>query len=201
MPRRSIVVAVLSLAAAAPASAQADCAGADASPATAMAAADSAIVCLINAERTSRGLVAVKPSATLSVAALAHSRDMVARRFFDHISPSNTDPIQRVTATGWLRNTTDWEIGENLGWGAGLSATPRALVAAWLQSPTHRENMLDPAHREIGVGIALGTPRGLDGATYTTEFGMRKVRVQRTCKRTSAKRTRAAKACARAARR
>jgi uncharacterized protein YkwD len=206
MSRRTIVAAVLCLAGSVPATAHA-CEGVDVAPAAAMDQATSAIVCLINAERTSRGLSALKPSAPLRVAALAHSRDMVARHFFDHISPSDTDPIQRVTATGWLRNTSDWEIGENLGYGAGAAATPRVLLAAWLQSPTHRENMLDPSHREIGVGIVSGTPRGTEGATYTTEFGMRKLRAtRRTCTRTSAKtrsakkKARSAKSCARAAR-
>jgi uncharacterized protein YkwD len=42
-----------------------------------------------------------------------------------------------------------------------------------MHSPGHRSNMLRPSFRDIGIGIAMGTPFGGSGATYTTDFGVR----------------------------
>ena len=49
------------------------------------------------------------------------------------------------------------------------------MVAAWMRSPSHRRNMLSARFRQLGVGIAIGTPaQGAEaGATYATEFGVR----------------------------
>lgn len=61
--------------------------------------------------------------------------------------------------------------GENLAWAAGSSATPAQLVAAWLGSPEHRANLLRAGFKRVGVGIAVGTFSGYDGALLvTTDF-------------------------------
>ena len=43
-----------------------------------------------------------------------------------------------------------------------------------MNSPGHRENILDPRYNEIGFGVVVGNPAQADGAgaTYTTEFGV-----------------------------
>ena len=48
------------------------------------------------------------------------------------------------------------------------------MVAAWMNSQGHRENVLRPQFREIGFGVAPGNPRSTNGfgATYTTVFGV-----------------------------
>ena len=57
---------------------------------------------------------------------------------------------------------------------AGSLATPRGAINAWMNSPEHRANILQRGYRELGVGVALGTPKaGLSGgATYTVDFGV-----------------------------
>ena len=64
-------------------------------------------------------------------------------------------------------------LGENLGWGTYGLATPRSMVQGWMNSPTHRDNILYPGFDEIGVGITPGAPvAGADDAlTYSTVFG------------------------------
>ena len=42
-----------------------------------------------------------------------------------------------------------------------------------MHSPGHRRNVLDGGFREIGIGIAVGSPTGGAGATYVNEFGSR----------------------------
>src|SRR5215217_6181675 len=55
----------------------------------------------------------------------------------------------------------------------GTLATPGAIMTAWMNSPGHRENILMPDYREIGIGVVVGNPAAPDGlgATYATEFG------------------------------
>ena len=59
---------------------------------------------------------------------------------------------------------------------AATSASRRRSSAAWMRSPGHRHNILNPDFREIGIGFSRGTPSnpGASGSTITTDFGMRK---------------------------
>jgi uncharacterized protein YkwD len=52
--------------------------------------------------------------------------------------------------------------------------TPAAMVDAWMHSPGHRLNLLHRSFRDVGIGIVAGTPTGGGGATYTTDFGVRR---------------------------
>jgi uncharacterized protein YkwD len=73
-----------------------------------------------------------------------------------------------------MRVAKRWWVGENIAWGSGQYSTPAFITNAWMNSPEHRTNILDPQFREIGLGILQGTPRSgpsTDGATYTTDFG------------------------------
>jgi uncharacterized protein YkwD len=56
-----------------------------------------------------------------------------------------------------MRGTRSWEVGENLVWGTGPLSTPHSLVASWMNSPPHRENLLKPTFREIGIAAVAGT--------------------------------------------
>jgi uncharacterized protein YkwD len=66
-----------------------------------------------------------------------------------------------------------WIVGENLAWGTGTYATPRAVVKAWMRSPAHRRNIMERRFRVIGIGVMRGTPiAGVEqGMTYTTDLG------------------------------
>ncbi|HEV3002144.1 MAG TPA: CAP domain-containing protein, partial [Solirubrobacteraceae bacterium] len=70
-----------------------------------------------------------------------------------------------------------WSVGENIAWGSGTLSSPAGIVAAWMASPGHKENLLNPTYREIGIGIVPGSPRSPEmagAATYTTDFGTRR---------------------------
>ncbi len=158
------------------ASAAFQCAGADAAPAEiGLAATADSTLCLLNAERSRRRLAPLTRNALLDAAAVRQSRDMVARRYFAHESPAGADSTDRIRATGYLKGASEWIVGENLAWGTGELATPREIVAAWMASPGHRENVLRARYREIGLGVVTGNPQDADGegATYTTTFGAR----------------------------
>ena len=170
-------LAALALLVAAPAGASAAaCPGADAVPAAGRAAdVAGAALCLLNAERARHGLAALTANSRLEAAAARHAADMVERRYFAHESPEGRRLTDRIRATGYLASATSWVVGENLAWGTGSRSTPREVVAAWMASPGHRDNVLRARYREIGLGIVSGTPRAGDGAgaTYATTFGAR----------------------------
>jgi uncharacterized protein YkwD len=138
-------------------------------------AAPAATLCLINVERRQRGLPPLTANARLTRAALRHSRDMVNRRYFAHVSLSGSTFIDRLRRSGYLARCRAWSAGETLAWGTGSRARPASRVAAWMRSRPHRQIILDPSFREAGIGIAAGTPTGrAGGATYTGEFARRR---------------------------
>jgi uncharacterized protein YkwD len=139
-----------------------------------IAEAQEAVMCLVNQERAKRGKRPLKASDTLTEAAAKHSRDMVARRYFDHNSPGGRDMVDRVMAAHWTSRNSAWRLGENIAWGTGEYATPRKIVAMWMASPGHRDNILGP-FREAGAGVAAGAPQRTrrPAGTYTMDFGTR----------------------------
>jgi uncharacterized protein YkwD len=155
-------------------SARQDCAGADLQPdGDNGEAIRSAVVCLENQIRDDHGLPTLRANTRLRAAADGHSANMVARRFFDHTAPGGVTMVDRIFRAHYASRNSAWSLGENLAWGTGSFATPRHIVEMWMDSPGHRANILKRAYREIGVGVALGTPSGGSaGATYTTDFGV-----------------------------
>lgn len=155
------------------------CAGADRMPSKGRGVAvRRSVLCLVNRERTSRGLRSLRSNARLRRAAVRHSAHMARAKFFDHTTPSGTSMSSRILHSGYARGAHGWAIGENIAWGTGGRATPRQIVIAWMASPGHRANILDHRYREIGVGVALGAPvraaASAGGATFTTDFGVRR---------------------------
>jgi uncharacterized protein YkwD len=146
------------------------CANTDATPADAGAVA--ATLCLLNEQRGDHGLSALSASSTLDRAADAYANDMVARRFFDHVSPGGGTMMDRIKAAGWVP-TGSWSAGENIAWASGSLATPASIVDGWMHSAGHRANILDGSFGAIGIGIADGAPQaGVRGGagTYVTDF-------------------------------
>ena len=174
--RRSLAAALV-VAAVAPAAASADgaCPGADVVPTAAtLKQARAATLCLINRERTRRGLRVVHSQTRLRAAATRHSTNMVRKHFFDHSSPAGATAATRVRAAGYLRGASRFQLGENIGAGEGVFGTPQEIVYAWMHSAGHRSNILRRSFRDVGIGIVAGTPTGGGGATYTTDFGVRR---------------------------
>jgi uncharacterized protein YkwD len=159
------------------AAATGDCSAAESSPAdVGVQQLEDAVLCLVNRERTSRGLSALRPNGILDRAARGHSRNMVQRNFFAHDSLGGATVMHRVKRRGY-RSGGGLMVGENIAWGSGSYATPAEVVDGWMHSSGHRANILHRSFREIGVGVAIGAPRethGQPAATYTTDFGTRR---------------------------
>lgn len=141
-----------------------------------LALVDAATLCLVNRERTSRGLPALRPNADLQHSAQAHSNDMASGDYFAHVSLSGSTPLGRMRAAGYITNSRlGYAVGENIAWATLWLASPKAIVAGWMASPGHRANILDAEYRETGVGISphplASLARGESGAIYTQDFG------------------------------
>jgi hypothetical protein len=144
---------------------------------TALSAPDrrAALLCAVDAERTARGLPAVGQNGQLTRAAQGHSDDMVARRFFEHVTPGGATLGDRVDATGYIEGQRDWELGEAIAWAQQPLDTPDSLMRAWLASPGHRAIILDRRFRDVGIGVTPGLTDGSanPGATAVLDFGFR----------------------------
>ena len=122
-----------------------------------------AVECLVNQERTSRGLPALQDNSKLTSSAQNWADHMVATGDFTH----GNDFAGRITSVGY-----DWqEAGENIATGYD---TPRDVVAAWMASPDHCQNILDPDYVSFGTGINTA-PVGnyaTDPSTWAQDFGL-----------------------------
>jgi uncharacterized protein YkwD len=149
-------------------------ANADAINATTFAGA---VMCLVNQERAHYGLGALVARPLLGEVGLRHAYAMVSEDFFGHVEPGGLSYRRRIFHAGYFRRpAVGFIAGENIAWTAGDMATPGTIVDGWMNSPSHRAEILDRRFREAGVGVVMGSPPSLTehhvaGATAAMEFG------------------------------
>jgi uncharacterized protein YkwD len=139
-----------------------------------------ATLCLVNRERAAHGERPLRANRRLRRAAQAHAHSMAVYDYFEHVGgvePGGGTPLARMRASGYISSShVGYEVGENIAWGTLSLATPNAIVAAWMRSPAHRANILDPRYRETGLGVSPRPPaslaHGQPGAIYTQDFGV-----------------------------
>lgn len=100
-----------------------------------------------NEQRTTAGNVTLTLNEQLSGAAQKKAQDMVARNYWSHKTPEGGDPWTFIVA----ENYSYRKAGENLAYGF---ADSKGVVTGWMNSPSHRSNLLDKDFREVGFGIA-----------------------------------------------
>ncbi|MEU9144541.1 CAP domain-containing protein [Streptomyces sp. NPDC048349] len=105
------------------------------------------VVALVNKERAQAGCSALTVNAKLTAAALDHSKDMAAHSNMSHTGSDGSNPGERITRAGYAWST----YGENVAYGY---STPEQVMTGWMNSPGHRQNILNCAFKEIGVGLA-----------------------------------------------
>lgn len=112
------------------------------------------VVRLTNFERKKLRLLPCRTLKQLTVAARGHSADMLRLNFFDHESPvaGRESVSDRASQAGWAGQ----RLSENIFEADGLSIDklPAAVMSGWMNSPSHRDNLLDPDSDLIGVGVA-----------------------------------------------
>ncbi|MCP4428900.1 MAG: hypothetical protein GY803_30825 [Chloroflexi bacterium] len=124
------------------------------------------VIRLTNIERTSRGLYPLKRNLDLIDAARLHNQDMIDNNFTDHIGSDDSTPAERACRAGYTPyGWGDCYVGENIAWGY---TTPSSVVQGWMNSQGHKDNILNPNYREIGVGHNVG---GTYGNYWTMGLG------------------------------
>ena len=121
------------------------------------------VIDLVNTERAAVGLHPLNYDARLATAARDHSEDMGWQDYFSHTSLDDRSPADRVMAAGYSYN----RLGENI---AAGQPTPESVVDAWMSSPGHRANILNPDFCDIGVGYAY-VADSTYGHYWTQDFG------------------------------
>lgn len=120
------------------------------------------VLALVNNERAKYGLNPLKWDDTLAAFAELHCEDMIERNFMSHVNPDGEDPFDRLKYFG----INYWTAGENI---AAGQKTPAEAMDAWMNSETHRENILNPNFRSLGVHVRRG---GSYGIYWVQEFAL-----------------------------
>ena len=114
---------------------------------------------LLNQARQNEGLEPLKVNLQLSKLAADFAQDMRNRKFFAHVDPDGKDPFDRMAAVG-----IDFpNAGENIALSPDVETAHRML----LESPLHRENIMNPKFTEIGIGVR---PDARGGVYLVQEF-------------------------------
>jgi uncharacterized protein YkwD len=133
-----------------------------AAEATAPTAWQSEMLARIDAERAAVGAGPLVLCGTLMAAAQAHAEDQANHATMSHTGSDGSSMVDRAVAAGY----TGWTaLGENVAYGY---PTVDAVMAAWLASPGHRANLLNPAFVHVGLGQAADTAERL---AWTQDFG------------------------------
>lgn len=138
-----------------------------------LAQVSASVLCLVNGERAAAGLPALTQNSQLDQAAAGMAKRMVAEKFFSHETPDGKSVVDRVEPTGYIPNSGDWVVGENLAWGSGALSTPQAIVNGWMDSPGHKANVLAADYKDIGIAAAMGSPSPSQngGTVFVHNFG------------------------------
>lgn len=121
------------------------------------------VIELTNQERAKVGAPALNLNPVLSEAAQRKAGDMFAFNYWSHNSPSGRSPWDFFKEVGYRFSVA----GENL---ARDFASPEAVVTAWMASPTHKENILNPSYREIGIAVVDGDLGGVETTLVVQHF-------------------------------
>lgn len=124
------------------------------------------IVAGTNAYRQQNGLSTLRLDPELSQAAKEKAEDMFADGYWAHVAPDGTQPWFFIAEAGY-----DYiYAGENL---AKDFQKSEAVVVAWMESPSHRQNILNDKFKDIGVAVVNGTLDGYETTLVVQMFGQR----------------------------
>lgn len=122
------------------------------------------VVSLTNQERVQLDLEPLVLNPVLSQAALAKAQDMMTDQYWSHTAPDGTEPWHFFQVAGYDYNVA----GENL---ARDFSNSQAMTRAWMNSPTHRDNIINNRYQEIGVAVIDGNLMGTETTLVVQLFG------------------------------
>jgi len=145
------------------------CPGAD-EPGGSASSRSAAMRCLVAETRAAAGRPALRAATTLSRSAAIKAATLGRCRTFSH-TPCGESMAASMRRTGYARRC--FSVGENLAW-TTRGATPRDVLQTWLDSPPHRETLLDARYRDTGVARRVVTLNGTGRVeVWVQHFGRR----------------------------
>ncbi len=123
-----------------------------------------ALVNLTNQKRAESNLPALKFDGQLSQAAAAKANYMFEKNFWAHTSPDGKTPWDFINGSGYVYVVA----GENL---AKNFSDSEGVVVAWMNSPSHRENMLRADYQDVGFAVVNGVLNGEETTLVVQMFG------------------------------
>lgn len=117
-----------------------------------------------NQQRAAIGLPALQFNSKLSEAAAAKANDMFQDQYWAHFSPSGKAPWDFMKAVGYRYTVA----GENL---ARDFMHSDDMMRAWMNSPTHRDNIINPKYQDIGIAVVNGKLNGVETTLVVQMFG------------------------------
>ncbi|KKR18841.1 MAG: hypothetical protein UU65_C0001G0231 [candidate division CPR2 bacterium GW2011_GWC1_41_48] len=111
------------------------------------------IVSLTNSERQKVNLPALKENSQLQGAAIARAKDMFAKDYWDHFAPDGKEPWEAIKEAGYNYSYA----GENLAKGF---SDANSTVNAWMNSQTHKDNLLNSNYEDIGIAVVSDSFKG-----------------------------------------
>lgn len=118
---------------------------------------------LTNRQRAVAGAEPLAADEKLRAAAQAKLADMFRRDYWDHYAPDGTSPWYFVENAGYYYE----HAGENL---AKNFQTSSGVINGWMQSPGHRQNLLDPRYSEVGMAVATGLIGGKESTVVVALY-------------------------------
>lgn len=131
------------------------------------------LISLINQERQARSLSALSLNTSLNSVANLKVNDMLAKNYFDHTSPSGVSPWYWFKQIGYNYALA----GENLA--MGFTETD-AVFQAWMNSPSHRDNILNPNFKEMGLAVKSGQIQEHEDTLAVLVFGKQQAATPKT---------------------
>lgn len=122
------------------------------------------IITYSNVERSKTGIATLNESPELDKAAQAKLADMFAENYWEHVAPSGKQAWDFIKGSGYTYEFA----GENLAKGYHDSGS---TVTAWMNSPTHKENLLSGKYTETGVAVGSGSLNGKPVTLVVQLFG------------------------------
>lgn len=117
-----------------------------------------------NKERQALGLSALSENSALDQAAQMKAKNMFEENYWAHFSPSGKDPWGFILGAGYKFSFA----GENL---ARNFYNSDDVVRAWMKSPAHKENIVNPNYEEIGIAVVDGVLNGQKTTLVVQMFG------------------------------
>lgn len=119
---------------------------------------------LVNSQRSQHNLGTLTINSELSAAAAGKAADMFAKSYWAHTSPTGKVPWDFINGSGYQYSVAGENLAKNFSDSGGV-------VTAWMNSASHRDNILKPQYTDVGFAVVNGVLNGEETTLVVQMFG------------------------------